>query len=552
MMGWITAFLMGVVYLGIRGFVPDILGLEKFMDFGFIRSYMENPGFPTLDPWWAREKINYYTFGHFLVGKFLLITRIPPGVGYNVVLALIFGISCGLTYLITENLIGKTKKTFKKVLSILTGVFFVMVGGNSHGLWYLIKNKGLTNYWYADQTRFIQNTIHEFPSYSFVVSDLHAHVLSLPMVLLFILLTVFFVQEKKKNLVTVLMGVVMGMMLMTNTWDFLVYGILLMVVSILMLVARKRKLLDLMVRGIVVVIVASTVSFPWWTSFKSISSGIRWVTPEMRTLVWQLIVLWGGHFIIAAVAAMMNFKRKMGIKNLMVMGLVITALILIALPEFVYVKDIYPNHQRANTMFKFTYQAFIMLGLVGGWVSFQITQIKNIRLRIMATIVLVSLVGVFGIFPVKAYPNFYADFKEFKGLDGLAWVKEKYPDDQKIIEYLVKNKNGKNMVEAIGDSYTEYNFISAFSGVPTVVGWRIHEWLWRGTYDVVSKREQEVRDFYETGNNTRRLEIIGKYNLGWIVIGTRERKQFKINDQGLAKVAERVLNSGVEELWKVK
>lgn len=108
------------------------------------------------------------------------------------------------------------------------------------------------------------------------------------------------------------------------------------------------------------------------------------------------------------------------------------------------------------------------------------------------------------------------------------------------------------MVEAIGDSYTEYNFISAFSGVPTVVGWRVHEWLWRGTYDVVSKREQEVRDFYETGNNARRQEIIGKYNLGWIVIGTRERKQFKINDQGLAKVAERVLNSGVEELWKVK
>jgi len=203
-------------------------------------------------------------------------------------------------------------------------------------------------------------------------------------------------------------------------------------------------------------------------------------------------------------------------------------------------------------MFKFTYQAFIMLGIVGGWTAFQITQIKKIYRRVGATLVLVGLIGVFGIFPVKAYPNFYGEFKDFKGLDGLSWVKEKYPDDWKIIEYLDSNKDGKNMIEAIGDSYTEYNFISAFSGVPTVVGWRVHEWLWRGTYDAVSKREQEAKDFYETNSEARRMEIIERYNLGWVVIGARERKQFKINDSGLSKVTARVLNSGVEELWKVR
>ena len=97
----LSLFVFGI-YLGVRGFAPDILGLEKFMDFGFIRSYMENSGFPTLDPWWAEEKINYYTFGHFLAGKFLWLTRIPPGIGYNVLLALIFGSSCGLVYLIVD------------------------------------------------------------------------------------------------------------------------------------------------------------------------------------------------------------------------------------------------------------------------------------------------------------------------------------------------------------------------------------------------------------------------------------------------------------------
>jgi len=539
------------IYLGVRGFAPDILGLEKFMDFGFIRSYMENSGFPTLDPWWAGEKINYYTFGHFLAGRLLWLTRIPSGIGYNVVLALVFGLSCGLVYLITEKLIGKTKKTFKLILSCLSGVFLVMIGGNSHALWYLIKNKGLANYWYADQTRFIPNTIHEFPSYSFVVSDLHAHVLSLPMVLAFILLMAFYIQGKRKNLITGLLGVVMGMLLMTNTWDFLVYGILLATTSGVLLVAKKRSLLELLIRGIIIAVIATVVSAPWWWSFRSISSGVRLVTNDLRSPAWQLLTLWGGHITIALIGMALNIGKK-GIKNVLVFGLTITAIILIALPEFIYFKDIYPNHQRANTMFKFTYQAFIMLGIVGGWIAFQITQIKKIYRRVGATLVLVGLIGVFGIFPVKAYPNFYGEFKDFKGLDGLSWVKEKYPDDWKIIEYLDSNKDGKNMIEAIGDSYTEYNFISAFSGVPTVVGWRVHEWLWRGTYDAVSKREQEAKDFYETNSEARRMEIIERYNLGWVVIGARERKQFKINDSGLSKVTARVLNSGVEELWKVR
>ena len=44
--------------------------------------------------------------------------------------------------------------------------------------------EGMATYWYANATRFIPYTIHEFPGYSFVVSDIHGHVLSLPYALL--------------------------------------------------------------------------------------------------------------------------------------------------------------------------------------------------------------------------------------------------------------------------------------------------------------------------------------------------------------------------------
>src|SRR3989304_5981669 len=58
--------------------------------------------------------------------------------------------------------------------------------------------EGMERYWYANATRFIPFTIHEFPSYSFVVSDIHGHVLSIPFVLLAIgLLITLFCQSRQ-------------------------------------------------------------------------------------------------------------------------------------------------------------------------------------------------------------------------------------------------------------------------------------------------------------------------------------------------------------------
>ena len=36
------------------------------------------------------------------------------------------------------------------------------------------------------------------------------------------------------------------------------------------------------------------------------------------------------------------------------------------------------------------------------------------------------------------------------------------------------------VLEANGDSYSDYERVSAMTGLPTVLGWYVHEWLWRG------------------------------------------------------------------------
>ena len=108
------------------------------------------------------------------------------------------------------------------------------------------------------------------------------------------------------------------------------------------------------------------------------------------------------------------------------------------------------------------------------------------------------------------------------------------------------------MIEAVGDSYTDTDFISAFSGVPTVVGWRVHEWLWRGGYEPVGKREEEVRRFYETKSPTESSEMIEKYNLGWIVITAREREKYKIDDKIITALGEVVYAGKTSYLIRVK
>lgn len=62
----------------------------------------------------------------------------------------------------------------------------------------------------------------------------------------------------------------------------------------------------------------------------------------------------------------------------MIMGLCAIGLVLI--PELVYVRDIYENgNARANTMFKLTYQAYIMFGMTMAYVIFRLMVISYKR-----------------------------------------------------------------------------------------------------------------------------------------------------------------------------
>src|SRR5258706_1180540 len=499
-------FLTGLMFMGImRGFWPNLDNLEKMMDFGFINQYLLSPKLPATDMAFSGGAINYYSFGHFWASEIIRWLVVKPSIGFNLVLAFFFGLDLILSFSVIVNLISKIPG-WKKVVAGALGGVLVCLGGNSHILWFMVKNHGLWEgdapYWYALATRFIGQTIHEFPAYTFAVGDLHADLIDLSVVLSFLLVLVAWNKTVKKKIASVrpaspagrlevLMGGLLGIMVMTNTWDSLVYGLLLLVFLVL---KRSSMRMSLTIFGIAIL-----VASPWWWSFKPMTQGIKWVTE--RSPLWQLLVIWSGQLLFGMIAWMVTKK------NVIIRSLVMTALMLIAIPEIVYWADIYITYPRANTMFKLTYQAFVMLSLLGG---VAIGETFNRKSRPVFCLLILVIVGLL-VYPWTAYPNFYLNFREYHGLDGEIWLREKVPDKYGAILYLKNHRDGKNLLEYPGKSFSLSNATPVFSGVPTVLGWRDHEWLWRNDDQLIDNRTRDIQTVYTKPGSEAAKKIIEKY-----------------------------------------
>ena len=140
-------------------------------------------------------------------------------------------------------------------------------------------------------------------------------------------------------------------------------------------------------------------------------------------------------------------------------------------------------------------------------------------------------------------PNVLIQYGLIVGLNGTAYLDRVYPDDSVIIEWINKNINGQPVIlEAVGDSYTDFARIAANTGLPTVLGWPVHEWLWRGSWgdpvqpesrvlrefgsDSVAQRVEEVRQIYEASSAEEAQELLHKYNVKYIYIGNMEREKY--------------------------
>lgn len=590
-------FVLGFFGLAlIRTYQPAILDLEKFMDAGLMISYQRSPTLPLEDFWLSGADFNYYTFGHFMGAVAGQFWGIEMRFAYNILLGLICGLVLMQSFAIVADLVANTAvpahsdraRTALRAGSI--GALVVSLGGNGHTLWYWLKNHTFVGYWYPDATRFIDRTIHEFPAYSFIVSDLHAHVWGIPLVLLFIWVAWHWSKEwfaLSKNQqswfgwwgepITQLvfgMGALLGTLIMTSTWDFAIYGLLLVWVGLGLLLSDLRRVWAMITMALCIGGMAFITSSPWWLNFESISQGVK-VAYEHSPL-WQLAVLWLPHVLLSSLAVGFAFKQwhalttnkaKLSPKGvtqqratvLLIVALVVTAICLLVLPELIFVKDIYPNHPRANTMFKLTFQGFIMMGLAIGWLygqvlgwfelsvgSAQRASTRAVRWgRMLLLGLLIVFIGSVGVYPFLGFRDYYGGLKQRQSLDGMLWLQTESPDDYQAIEWLKQVLTGRPVVlEAVGESYTTFGRVSVFTGFPTVLGWRVHEWLWRGGFEIPGQRTEEVKTIYERPTTAEARTLLSQYRVQYIFVGDREREAYpELDIAGLESLGQVVFRS---------
>ncbi len=568
-------FLTLTIWSFIRGFHPDIRGLEKFMDLGFVNAILKSAYFPPQDMWFSGNTINYYYFGHLVTAVLTKLSSIPSSITYNLIVATLFALSFAGAFSIGGNLCfhSPDKKISTKLmlaLGFLTATLLTL-SSNLHPLYWLVKHGSFKDYWYPDATRFIvaqfgaiDNTIHEFPIYSFVVADLHGHLINLPFVLCFLALSISTAREGPKIFKLLSMSWLLGIFYITNAWDLPIYSLVLSSVVFSCFLSKKTHFLQMATKTLLWAIPAVLGSFvfslPFQLTFKNISKGVALV--NYHSPIWMLVVLWGLPAITTFSFALYLFKRrsrKKGISttDLFIGILFLTSWFLVFLPEVIYIKDIYiREYQRANTMFKFTYQSFVMFTLTTPYVVWKVLSASlQKRLRfwprlcyIFPTVCLLSVTILYSYFAIRSY---YNGLKNYRGLAGDRWIQREYPDEFKAIEFLKELSGQPVVLQAAGDSYTDYDFISSYTGFPTVQGWLVHEWLWRGSFNEPGKRAADVETIYTSQDIAKTKSLLQKYSVEYVVVGNLEKQKYsKLNNQ-FARLGQLVFSTGSMKIYKI-
>jgi uncharacterized membrane protein len=272
-----------VAFAYFRAFNPEITATEKPMEFMFLNSILRSETFPPRDAWLSGFAISYYYLGYVIVAALSKLGSIPSGYAFNLGLTMTYALTAVGAFGMVFNLIsaaqtrlesGTRRRSLAPYAFGILAVFLVLVIGNLQGAVEVAYNANLgpreqyarlnlhgleeitpsgngipqDNWWWWRASRVVNDTspngghvevIDEFPSFSFLLGDLHPHVLSLPFCLLALAVAfnlllapphlTFNLPDLARALATprmLLTALVVGALGMLNTWDIVTYGII--------------------------------------------------------------------------------------------------------------------------------------------------------------------------------------------------------------------------------------------------------------------------------------------------------------------------------------
>lgn len=625
-------------YVWLRGYTPEIQNTEKPMDMALLSASARTDSVPPEDPWFAGESINYYYLGYFIHGSMSRMAGVPTQFGFNLALATTFSMALTAAAGLGFNAVRRWASWRLAVVAAVAAAFLLVIAGNLYASRQLIDDPQATfdaSWWPGVNSKnnigwrssrvicdgpreendcaSAQENIDEFPSFSFLLGDLHPHVMALPytVVALSLAMNLLFLGPLLTSLGTavsmgslVATGVVTGALYALNSWDFPTFLLVVLVACLLGLrglAPRERWI------GAGVVAVASVVAWvpfylhfsaPIGTSASDLPSFMRdlpvistllttiaafrgertsvgefltffgipyavsvWLLaswygrahdeePEpvegssqplvsLRSLLPLLVVVLVVGLLLPApilvlcgvplVIAIVQLSRMRSVGPRMVAtGLFCLGYLLVIGAEFFYIQDLFDR--RMNTIFKVYYQAWTLFAVASAVAVVAIVQesraVRVVRPAVAALFALVAAAGL--AYPAVASYQWTDHFRDWQGLDGLAYVTRFEPDEAAAIAWLQDNTSVDDVVlEGAGCSYGQVhgvaeNRASAFGGVPAVIGWGWHETQWRnGQPEVqeIGQRQSDVRTMYGDPTST----LLDEYGVTLLYVGIVER-----------------------------
>ncbi len=327
-----------------RAYDPAIDHTEQPMDLNFLNASIQNRVGAPEDPWLRGESVSYYYFGYWMMGATTELTGIASNVSYNLAMALIPAMAAsavfGLVYTVVGDDGGRRRwaiagglaaASLLGVAANLEGVLeFARANGmGAQAFWNWIAIDGLdgpapalteswrpTEFWWwfratrvintFDGTTGLDYTIQEFPAFSFMLGDLHPHVMSIPFVLLFLALLWNFLRIGIEDWsrpswlsysLIGLMGLALGGLAFINLWDFPTFAALFLGVAFLKAYPTQgARIWDTLGKAAplaaIVVALAFFLYLPYYLNFTAKVGGVAAVSAATTRPV-HIFIVWG-------------------------------------------------------------------------------------------------------------------------------------------------------------------------------------------------------------------------------------------------------------------
>ena len=352
-----------------RSYDPFINHTEQPMDLALLSASINSQVGHPEDPWLRGEPISYYYFGYWMMGALSQISAIQSHISYNLAIALIPAMSAMGIFGIVFNMVRMDKarsgvagtdsmstvrasvsaaladSTHRK-LAIIAGIaaaLFLVIVSNLEGVLEFMRLNGMgsqgfydwirindlpgpivtpplswtpPDFWWwfhasrvintFDGVHFIDNTIQEFPFFSFLLGDMHPHVMSIPFIALFIgiALNIYRLpsdfwrnyRSVYPYAIVLTAALVLGGLGFNNLWDMPTFAALL--IGILALKAYREGsdipqsiALALFPVGLAILALAALMYSPYLLDINAGVNGIGVVITHTRAV--HMFIVWG-------------------------------------------------------------------------------------------------------------------------------------------------------------------------------------------------------------------------------------------------------------------